>query len=92
MTDRLWEIGDIVALVEAAEPKPGRRAVQKEGSLGVEILKWLFAFILFGMLPAIVAVRAPSPYWQIAIGVMFVVAVVFVVIGVRMGRKRQGRP
>jgi hypothetical protein len=24
-TDRLWHIGDIVRLIEAAEPKPGKR-------------------------------------------------------------------
>lgn len=58
----------------------------------MEFLKWLFAFILFGVLPAIVAVRAPSPFWQIAAGVMFVAGVVFVVIGTKMARKRQGRP
>jgi IS1 family transposase len=31
VTDRLWEIGDIVALVEAAEPKPGPRGPYKKG-------------------------------------------------------------
>ena len=25
VTDRLWEMSDIVALLEAAEPKPGKR-------------------------------------------------------------------
>jgi hypothetical protein len=57
----------------------------------VKFLKWLFAILVFVILPAIVAVAAPSPFWQIAIGVMFAVSVVLVVIGVRMVRKRQGR-
>ena len=30
VTDRLWEIGDIVALVEAAEPKAGKRGPYKK--------------------------------------------------------------
>lgn len=30
VTDRLWEIGDIVALVEAAEPRPGKRGPYKK--------------------------------------------------------------
>jgi IS1 family transposase len=30
VTDRLWEIGDIVALVEAADAKPGRRGLYKK--------------------------------------------------------------
>ena len=29
VTDRLWEIGDIVALVEAAEAKPKKRGPYK---------------------------------------------------------------
>jgi hypothetical protein len=29
VTDRLWEIGDIVALVEAADAKPGKRGSYK---------------------------------------------------------------
>jgi hypothetical protein len=32
VTDRLWEVSDIVALLEAIKPKPGkRRAVQEAG-------------------------------------------------------------
>lgn len=35
VADRLWEIGDIVALVEAAEPKPGKRGpYQKKEARG----------------------------------------------------------
>jgi hypothetical protein len=30
MTDRLWEIGDIVTLVEANDPKPGPRGPYKK--------------------------------------------------------------
>jgi hypothetical protein len=30
VTDRLWEIGDIVALVEAADAKPGKRGPYKK--------------------------------------------------------------
>ncbi len=30
VTDRLWEISDIVALVEAAEPKPAKRGPYKK--------------------------------------------------------------
>jgi hypothetical protein len=30
VTNRLWEIGDIVALVEAAEPKPAKRGPYKK--------------------------------------------------------------
>lgn len=30
VTDRLWEISDIVALVEANDPKPGRRGPYKK--------------------------------------------------------------
>lgn len=33
VTDKLWEIGDIVALVEAADPKPGPRGPYKKGEL-----------------------------------------------------------
>jgi IS1 family transposase len=33
VTDRLWEVSDIVALLEAAEPKPGRRGPYKKRSL-----------------------------------------------------------
>lgn len=29
VTDRLWEIDDVVKLVEAAEPKPGKRGPYK---------------------------------------------------------------
>jgi len=29
--DRLWEIGDIVALVEAADAKPGKRRTTRRG-------------------------------------------------------------
>ena len=31
VSGRLWEIGDIVALVEAAEAKPGKRAIHETG-------------------------------------------------------------
>jgi IS1 family transposase len=34
VADRLWEIGDIVALVEAAEPKPGKRGSYKKRNSG----------------------------------------------------------
>ncbi len=30
VADRLWEIGDIVALVEAVEPKPAKRGPYKK--------------------------------------------------------------
>jgi len=30
VTDRLWEIGDIVALVEATDAKPGKRGSYKK--------------------------------------------------------------
>jgi IS1 family transposase len=30
VSDRLWEVGDIVALLEAAEPKPGKRGPYKQ--------------------------------------------------------------
>jgi hypothetical protein len=30
VTDRLWEIGDIVALVEATDAQPGKRAPYKK--------------------------------------------------------------
>jgi len=30
VSDRLWEMSDIVALVEAAEPKPGKRGPYKK--------------------------------------------------------------
>jgi hypothetical protein len=30
VTDRLWEIGDIVALVEAADAQPGKRGPYKK--------------------------------------------------------------
>ena len=30
VTERLWEIGDIVKLIEAAEPKPGPRGPYKK--------------------------------------------------------------
>jgi hypothetical protein len=30
VTNKLWEIGDIVALVEAADPKPGKRGPYKK--------------------------------------------------------------
>jgi hypothetical protein len=30
VTDRLWEIGDIVALVEAMDVKPGKRGPYKK--------------------------------------------------------------
>jgi hypothetical protein len=29
VSDRLWEVSDIVALLEAAEPKPGKRGPYK---------------------------------------------------------------
>jgi len=32
VTDRLWEIGDIVALVEATDVKPGKRGPYKKTS------------------------------------------------------------
>ncbi len=32
VTDRLWEIGDIVALVEAADAKPGKRGAYKKAA------------------------------------------------------------
>jgi hypothetical protein len=32
VTDRLWEVADIAALVEAAEAKPGKRGSYKSGS------------------------------------------------------------
>jgi hypothetical protein len=32
VTDRLWEVSDIVALLEAAEPKPGKRGPYKKRS------------------------------------------------------------
>ena len=35
VTDRLWEISDIVALVEAADEKPGKRGAYKVRSAGV---------------------------------------------------------
>ncbi len=31
VSDRLWEIGDIVELVEDAESKPGKRGAYKKG-------------------------------------------------------------
>jgi hypothetical protein len=31
ITDKLWSIEDIVALVEASEPKPGKRGPYKKG-------------------------------------------------------------
>ena len=33
VTAKLWEIGDIVALVEAADPKPGPHGPYKKGEL-----------------------------------------------------------
>jgi IS1 family transposase len=33
VSDRLWEIGDIVALVEATDSKPGKRGPYKKGSI-----------------------------------------------------------
>jgi hypothetical protein len=36
VTDRLWEVSDIVALLEAIEPKPGKRPLQAEGGLNVK--------------------------------------------------------
>jgi len=30
VSDRLWEMSDIVALVEAVEPKPGKRGPYKK--------------------------------------------------------------
>jgi hypothetical protein len=30
VTDRLWEVSDIVALLEVAEPKPGKRGPYKK--------------------------------------------------------------
>ena len=33
VTDRLWEIGDIVALVEAADAKPGKRGAYRKRGL-----------------------------------------------------------
>ena len=30
ITDRLWSVEDIVGLVEAAEPKPGKRGPYKK--------------------------------------------------------------
>jgi hypothetical protein len=30
VTDRLWEVSDIVALLEAAEPKPGKRGTYRK--------------------------------------------------------------
>jgi hypothetical protein len=35
VTDRLWEVGDIVALVEATDAKPGKRGPCKNS--GAEI-------------------------------------------------------
>jgi hypothetical protein len=32
VTDRLWEIGDMVALVEAAEAKPAKRGPYSKGN------------------------------------------------------------
>ena len=32
VTDRLWEVADIVALVDAAEPKPAKRGPYKRSS------------------------------------------------------------
>ena len=33
VTDKLWEISDIVAILEAAEPKPGKRGHYKKKSI-----------------------------------------------------------
>ena len=30
VTDRLWEVSDIVTLLEATEPKPGKRGPYKK--------------------------------------------------------------
>jgi membrane protein implicated in regulation of membrane protease activity len=49
------------------------------------------ASIVAAVALVIVAMRAPSPYWQIAVGVALVVGVVSVVIGTKMARKRQGK-
>jgi hypothetical protein len=37
VTDRLWEVSDIVALLEASEPKPGKHGPYKKriGSVGL---------------------------------------------------------
>jgi hypothetical protein len=32
VTDRLWEIGNIVALVEATDAKPGKRGLYKKSA------------------------------------------------------------
>ena len=32
MSDRLWDVSDIVSLLEAIEPKPGKRGPYKKGS------------------------------------------------------------
>jgi len=34
VSDRLWEVSDIVALWEAVEPKAGKRGPYKEGNTG----------------------------------------------------------
>jgi hypothetical protein len=33
VTNRLWEFGDIVAILEAYEPKPGKRGPYKKRNL-----------------------------------------------------------
>ena len=38
VSDRLWDMHDIVALVEAAEPKPGKRGIYKKVQRSVRAL------------------------------------------------------
>ena len=37
VTDRLWEVADIVALVDAAEAKPGKRGPYKKRQVGNDL-------------------------------------------------------